>query len=401
MMILQDTDRSTQCVQSGLHKPSTAHHLKFTNALNSVVDKVAALIPQFGSRNPGISKPDSLQYEFCSPGDWKASFWCGQLWLAHSITEEEQFKSSAIMRNTYFSNILENPESHYHDLGFLFSLSSVAHYKQTGDLTAYETSIQAAELLTTRWRQSLKFVRCWNPITRHEPEPATRQSCTLNIDSAQSMALLLWAAKETGRSFFSDIAQIHLDTCRTQLLRADFSTYHCREFDKQTGLPLNFDQHTAVQCCWSLAQSRALHGFAQSYLTTRDLLYRDTAAKIADYIADNLPEDGIPYWGYNLPEGCKLVRDTSAAAAAAAGLYALALGFGPGLESDKYTALADRILTALVERHDITDIPDSQGLLDQGTDFLDAGRANCMLPYGDYFYMEALMRSVGHTEFFW
>jgi unsaturated chondroitin disaccharide hydrolase len=24
-----------------------------------------------------------------------------------------------------------------------------------------------------------------------------------------------------------------------------------------------------------------------------------------------------------------------------------------------------------------------------------------LLPYGDYYYLEALMRAVGHTEFFW
>jgi len=29
------------------------------------------------------------------------------------------------------------------------------------------------------------------------------------------------------------------------------------------------------------------------------------------------------------------------------------------------------------------------------------GRADTLLPYGDYYYLEALMRAVGHSEFFW
>lgn len=402
-MVTLGIDDPDLCIQSNLYKPLTAHHYEFSAALKNVVSKVAALTPQFGSHNPRISKPGTLQYEFCAPGDWVASFWCGQLWLAHSITEQEHFKASAIIRNPYFKNILEHPELHDHDLGILFSLSSVAHYKQTGDPAAYETAIQAAELLATRWHPPMKFVRCWNPLTRDDQQQAQGITCTLNIDSVQSMALLLWAAKETDRSSFAEIAHMHLDTCRTRLLRDDFSSYHCREFETKTGLPVNNCTHAnnADRSCWSRSQSWALHGFAQSYLTSHDQAYRDTAAGIADYIAEKLPEDGVPYWGYNLPEGYRPDRDTSAAAATAAGLYALAQGFGAGVESDKYTALADRILIALLERHDITDKPESQGLLDQGAAFLDAGRANCMLPYGDYFYMEALMRSVGHTEFFW
>ncbi len=403
MTIIQDTDDATEYVLLDLYQPPTAHRAEFTTALDNVINKVATLIPQFGLRNPRISRPDTLLYEFCTADEWVASFWCGQLWLAHSITGQEQFKNSATMRNPYFKNILEHPEWHDHDLGFLFSLSSVAQYKLTGDPTARATSIRAAELLAARWRQPLPFVMCWNPMKRDEPEFAQRKVGTLNIDSVQGMALLLWAAEETGQSSFADIAHMHLDSCRTQLLRDDFSSYHCREFDTKTGLPLEGYTHQGYsdESCWSRGHSWMIHGFAQSYLTTRDQIYRETSAKMADYIADKLPEDGVPYWDYNLPDGYKPYRDTSAAAVTAAGLYALAQGFGPGTESEKYTALADKMLLGLVKHYDITANPGSQGLIDQGAAFVEAGRANNMLPYGDYYYMEALMRSVGHTEFFW
>ena len=43
----------------------------------------------------------------------------------------------------------------------------------------------------------------------------------------------------------------------------------------------------------------------------------------------------------------------------------------------------------------------AQGLLKEGAAFVELGRADNMLPYGDYYYMEALMRAVGHSDFFW
>ena len=37
----------------------------------------------------------------------------------------------------------------------------------------------------------------------------------------------------------------------------------------------------------------------------------------------------------------------------------------------------------------------------EGAAFVALDRADNMLPYGDYYYLEALMRAVGHTDFFW
>jgi len=55
----------------------------------------------------------------------------------------------------------------------------------------------------------------------------------------------------------------------------------------------------------------------------------------------------------------------------------------------------------LVQNCDLTENPDAEGLLKEGAAFVELGRADNMLPYGDYYYLEALMRAVGHSEFFW
>jgi len=403
MTIIQDADNAESYVKLELYQPPTAHAELFNTALGRVVSKVDSLIPQFGLRNPRISIPDTLQYQFCIPDEWVASFWTGQLWLAHSITGQEHFKNSARMRTPYVQTVLEHPEWHDHDLGFLFSLSCVADYKLTGCERSRSMALRAADFLAARWRQPLPFVMCWNPMRRDDADFARRKVGTLNIDSMQGMALLYWAAKETGQASFTDIANQHQQTCTDYLVREDYSSFHCYEFDTGNGQPMSGYTHQGYSddSCWSRGQAWAIHGLAQSFLQTHNTHFRDTAARMADYVSDKLPEDGVSQWDYLLPADQPQYKDTSAAAITAAGLYTLAQGFGASDEGTRYTQLADRMLFGLVNNHDITSDDSAQGLLKEGAAFVGLGRADNMLPYGDYYYLEALMRSVGHTEFFW
>ena len=403
MEVLQDADSGASYVDLGLFEPASAHREEFSAALDKVVRKVDALIPQFGLKNPRISAPGTNRYQFCIPDEWVASFWPGQLWLAYTLTGQEHFKNSARMRRPYFQRVLEHPEWHDHDLGFLFTLTCVADYKLTGDEQARSMALRAADFLAARWRQPLPFVMCWNPMRRDGEEFGARKVGTLNIDSMQAMALLFWAGRETGQASFARIANMHLETCARYLVRDDYSSYHAYEFDPRTGAPMSGYTHQGLndESCWSRGQAWAIHGFAQSYLHSGNTAYRDAAARMADYIADKLPTDGVPLWDYDLPEGKHPYRDTSAGSVTAAGLYTLAQCYGHGDEARRYTELADRMLLGLVRNYDITGHDKAQGLLKEGAAFVELGRADNMLPYGDYYYMEALMRAVGHSDFFW
>ena len=375
----------------------------FETALSQAVRKVEALVPRFGLRNPRLGLPGTLKYEFCTDDEWVAPFWPGQLWLAYSVTGDERLKNSAQARRGYFQKVLDNPAWHDHDLGFLFLLSAVADHKLTGNVQSRDMALRAADFLAARWRQPLSFVMCWNPMRRDTPEFAAAKTGTLNIDSLQGMSLLYWAHRQTGQQSFLDIANMHNETAIKYLVRDDFSSFHAYEFDPRTGNPVRGFTHQGLNddSCWSRGQAWAIHGLAQSYLNTGITEYRDTSAAMADYIADLLPEDGVPQWDYAISPDEKPYRDTSAGAVTAAGLYTLAQGFGHGPEGEKYTVLADRILLGLVQNYDIAGIDEAEGLLKEGAAFVDLGRADNLLPYGDYYYLEALMRSVGHTEFFW
>ena len=401
--IADAADTGTSYEKIVLFQPRTAHKDVFTNALDRALSKITQLVPQFGLRNPRMGVAGTVSYEFCTEDEWVASFWTGQLWLAYALTGDPRFRNSARMRREYFQRVLDNPAWHDHDLGFLFLLSSVADFKLTGDDHARSMALRAADFLAGRWRQPLPFVMCWNPMLRDGAEFAARKTRTLNIDSLQGMSLLYWAYRQTGQRSFLDIANMHNHTGIMHLVRDDFSSYHCYEFDPGTGAPLGGYTHQGLgdESCWSRGQSWAIHGLAQSYLNSGEVQFRDTAARMADYVATKLPDDGVPLWDYDLPNDRHPYRDSSAGAVTAAGLYALAQGFGHGSEAETYTALADKILLGLVEHCDISGDPQAEGLLGEGAAFVDLGRANNLLPYGDYYYFEALMRSVGHTEFFW
>ena len=123
-------------VALNLFQPDTAYREEFTATLTQVLNKIESLVPVFGLRNPRISETGTLQYHFCTADEWVASFWSGQLWLAYSVTGKSLLRNSARMRREYFKTVIETPEWHDHDLGFLFILSCVADYKLTGDTTA-------------------------------------------------------------------------------------------------------------------------------------------------------------------------------------------------------------------------------------------------------------------------
>jgi unsaturated chondroitin disaccharide hydrolase len=403
MTVDDPADTGVSYTNLALLQPPTAHKATFEAALTRALAKVSDLVPRFGLRNPRLGLPGQLTYEFCTEDEWVASFWPGQMWLAYSLTGDPRLKNSARARRGYFQRVLDTPAWHDHDLGFLFSLPAVADYKLTGSPEACATALSAAERLAARWRQPMPFVMCWNPMRRDDPDFAARKTGTLNIDSLQGMALLYWAHLETGNQSFRDIADMHNETAIRHLVREDFSSFHAYEFDPRTGAPVAGFTHQGLSddSCWSRGQSWAIHGLAQSYLSTGIAAYQATSAAMADYVSERLPEDGVPLWDYDLPADRTPYRDTSAGAVTAAGLYALAQGYGQGDGVARYTALADRILLGLVEHYDIAGEPEAEGLLKEGAAFVDLGRADNLLPYGDYYYLEALMRAVGHTEFFW
>lgn len=376
--------------------------LKIRQALKNVMSALDRIHPEIGDRLTKMGTPEfrDMEWKYVSPPCWDSSFWPAKLWLLYRMTGESRFRNTARLCGHQFQEVLDNRDIQCHDLGFQFSLTAVADYKLTGDTKARDMGVAAAEALFSRYRKGGKFLVAWNE-GHHWPISVTQYMAI--IDSLQNLALLFWASEETGRADYRNAAIGHADTLLEHIIREDNSTYHCLHFDPKT---LQFShgataQGYADESCWSRGQSWAVHGFAQIYAYTKDEKYLKAAKRLADYVIDHLPEDGVPVWDYKLPKDQVQHRDSSAGAITAAGMLLIASLCTDEAEKAHYTKWGEHMLLGLIDNCDITGNQEALGLLAEGAAHVKVGNFNQMLSYGDYYYMEALMRASGHTRFFW
>lgn len=379
---------------------SSADHAQ---ALERVVARTGSLISIAGLRNPRIGTPDGgTSWIWCRGYDWVMGFFSGQLWLCHQLTGDPVFSGAARARRTQFRRVLEDRRSQDHDIGFLFSLHAVADWKATGDRAARDMALAAAGILLGRFREEGGYIQAWSPVGPHDRIQAQFANGRMIADTMQNLALLHWAHSETGRNDFLEVAEVHAKTSARHLVRADGSSFHTFTFDPASGEPLKGETHQghADASCWARGQAWLLHGFAQCYAATGNRTWLDTARNIAERTEALMGETVIPVWDYALPADGTHPIDSSAGAVTAAGLLHLAV-LTDGEEARRWRTFGLRCLTGLLDRCDLTQTPDAQGLLAHGAAFVSAGRKDTMLPYGDYYFMEALMRAQGHSEYCW
>lgn len=370
-------------------------------AIERCVAKLRNTMPIIGLRNPRIGLPD-LTWEYCSPFSWVVGFHTGQLWLAVQLTGDPCFLNAAQARRSVFRDILDKREAQDHDLGMQFSPSCVAEWQMTGSPEARHLALEAAGRLLERFRPCGDYIQAWNARSTYgnmEPEFVNGR---IIADTMQNLALLYWAGKETGRLDFSDAADRHAQTAMKHLIRADDTSFHTFLFDPSSGKPVKGEtfQGYSHGSCWSRGQAWLIHGFAQTAATTANPTFRDAARRLATKAKILMGTDAVPRWDYNDPDGERAPLDSSAGAIMAAGIFLLA-DLCEAEEAATWRDFGNRLLEGLLDQCDVTDNSKALGLLDHGASFVRQGFSDTMLPYGDYYFMEALMRSLGHTRFFW
>jgi unsaturated chondroitin disaccharide hydrolase len=135
---------------------------------------------------------------FYEIGNWTSSFFTGMALLAWWEYEDEYFLQQAQRLAPVYREKAFNPTFHsHHDMGFLYSLYSVALYKLTGDKQNREVGLQAAEALALRFNTSGNFIRAWGRLGTDEHENMAIIDCMMNLP------LLFWAAQESGTKNFA------------------------------------------------------------------------------------------------------------------------------------------------------------------------------------------------------
>ena len=327
---------------------------------------------------------------FFEIGNWTSSFFTGMALLAWRETEDNYFlnqvlRLAAPYREKVFTQYLDT----HHDLGFLYSLYSVALYKLTGDPAHRKTGLRAAEVLSWRFNEKGDFIRAWGRMDTPEQENMAIIDCLMNLP------LLYWASQESGDKKYRDFAVRHANMVLQYFVRPDDTVCHAFRFDLKTGQPLGPDNvcGNSRDSYWSRGAAWAIYGFALSYRYTRDEKYLAVAVRLAQKFIAQLDREVVPLWDFRLPAGAPPVRDASAAVIAVCGFQELAQPHAadPAILTAKH-ALLQRVCTP-----DYLDTSDtSPGVLKNAY-----GNQIAYSSWGDYFLMEALSRELRQGEPFW
>ncbi|MFF2016410.1 glycoside hydrolase family 88 protein [Paenibacillus sp. NPDC058177] len=356
---------------------------------------------QYNSLRIGAEFPHASQggkYILEEPGWWTAGFWPGQLWLLHNVSGDESLRAIAEQCEQRLDEVLNEYVRLDHDLGFMWTLTSVASYKLLANEHSKIRALKAANFLSARFNLKGNFIRAWNPWSNGDDN-----SGIAIIDCAMNMPLLFWATEVTGDPRYRHVAEAHMDTVVKHFVRPDGSVYHIVRFDSETG---EFVEGIGGQgydagSAWSRGTAWAIYGLTLAYHHTGKIEYLHTAQKVAHFFLARLPEDYVPHWDFRAPEEARSFRDSSAGACAASGLLLLAEKIG-GAEAAVYREPAIKILESLYRNYGTWGNNEEEGLILHGTSHYPAGQnIDVPLIYGDFFYVEGLARLKNNGPFYW
>ncbi|NEW63199.1 glucuronyl hydrolase [Granulicatella sp. zg-ZJ] len=367
-------------------------------AIDHVVEQLLINIEYFKEDFPTPATKDNC-YPIMDNTEWTNGFWTGQLWLAYEYNKNNVFYDVAHKNMLSFLNrVNQQIELDHHDLGFLYTPSCMSEYKLTGDLQAKEASLKAADKLIERYQEKDGFIQAWGELGKKE-------HYRLIIDCLLNIQLLFFAYEETGNERYYDIAKNHFYTSVNHVIRDDASSFHTFYFDPETHIPLKgvTRQGYSDDSCWARGQSWGVYGIPLTYRFLKDEQCFDTFKSVTNYFLNRLPQDFVSYWDLIFSDGSGHARDSSATAISVCGIHEM-LKYLPEVDSDKqyYKYAMHAMLRSLIENYANKDISSGGATLLHGVYSWHSGKGvdegNI---WGDYYYLEALMRFYKDWDVYW
>ena len=367
-------------------------------AIDRVVGQVRCNMKYFGTKFPSSAAKDQT-YGIIENIEWTDGFWTGLLWLCYEYTGDGEFRRLAEQNVSSFLNRVEKRiELDHHDLGFLYSLSCVAGYKLTGSEEGKRAGLLAADKLLERFQEKGGFIQAWGEL-------GARDNYRLIIDCLLNIPLLYWASQVTGDDTYKNAAVRHYETACRYVIREDASAYHTFYFDPETGEPVRgvTRQGYSDESAWARGQAWGIYGIPLNYRYTRDSSALPLFEGMTNYFLNRLPQDDVCYWDLIFTDGDCQSRDSSAAAVAVCGIHEM-LKYLPEVHPEKetYQHAMHSILKALMTGYTNPDIREGAPVLLHGVYSWHAGKGvdegNI---WGDYYYMEALMRFYKDWNLYW
>jgi unsaturated chondroitin disaccharide hydrolase len=282
---------------------------------------------------------------------WTSGFWAGALWRAYGLTGIPTFRSWALTATKEHLGMERAPT---HDVGFMYSESSVAGYERVCPKSAPAPLCVELRRSGLSAADTLVRLAATNRRAGMIPTGPRGPDATTIIDSMMNLNVLLWAASVTGKPRFGRLAAEHAHTVARLLVRQNGSTAQAVTVRRADGKALSIStrQGLAAWSTWSRGEGWSLYGFAQAGQALGDRALVRVAESNAAYVAEHLPPSGIPMWDYDAPPGSR--PDVSAGVITAAGLFHLARACqtlpGTCTDPERWVRLGEWMLQASVAR---------------------------------------------------
>lgn len=368
------------------------------------------------------------EIEFVPTDDWVSGFFAGTLWYMYELTGKEFYAEQA-QKHTEILHDIQYLKWH-HDVGFMV-YDSYGNGLRLKNIPGYDTVlVNTAKSLATRFRPAAGIIQSWNTHNPAQWQAHRGWKCPVIIDNMMNLELFFKVSEMTGDDTYRKIAMSHADKTLENHYRDDFSSYHVVDYDDETGEVRRkcTAQGIADESRWARGQAWSIYGFTVAYRFTGEERYLQRAKDIANYLLvteDNMPEDMIPLWDFDVVEFANneaemeklfndkdamlpytAIRDVSSASIIASALYELYWYTTEELYKEK----ADTMIESLSKepyraevgtnggfllKHSVGSLPHSVLNIKAGK--TKAHNIDVPLNYADYYFLEALLRK-GRVE---
>jgi unsaturated chondroitin disaccharide hydrolase len=360
-------------------------------ALDFAAAQAWRIIPAYSGYTPMYTVGGRWNREGERWTNWCEGFFPGILWLLHKYTGDFEWQTLA----ERYTRPLE-PRRHdrtVHDLGFLFFSTYLRWYRLTGDPNLRDVLIDAGRTLAMRRQQGGYLASFVGPES-------------LFIDVMMNVGIIFWAARETNDDNLRQLALEHCRTSAKYLVRPDGGTAHEGIFDPETGRFLRHSTHQgwSADSTWSRGLAWAIYGFTAAHRLSGEAEFLRVAVACADYYLRRAPDDLVPPWDFDIPDGGLRLPDSSAAAVAASGFWDLSEAVSEESARQRYRSAALTILQTLCsDRFLARAQPAWEGILMHGIYHYHKGLGiDESVAWGDHFFVEALVKAVaGKSEAAW
>lgn len=368
------------------------------SAIDLAMEQLRVNMEYFKEEFPTPATFDNI-YPKMDNTEWTNGFWTGELWLGYEYTNEETMKKLAQANDrSFLDRVKKRIELDHHDLGFLYTPSCMAEYKLLHTPEAKEASILAANKLIERYQEVGGFIQAWGELGKPE-------HYRLIIDCLLNIQLLFWASEQTGDPKYAQMATQHFYTSANNVIRDDASAFHTFYFDPKTGEPLKgvTRQGYSDDSAWARGQAWGIYGIPLTYRFVKDEDCFGLFKGMTNYFLNRLPKDHVSYWDLIFGDGSGHSRDSSATATAVCGMHEM-LKHLPEVDSDKltYKYAMHAMLRSLIDNYANREIKPGRPLLLHGVYSWHSGKGvdegNI---WGDYYYLEALIRFYKDWELYW